>query len=139
MSFKDFVCTLSFEAGPGLTEGAVINYKEVVCHYRGISSSSRQNVPLFIYSFHTQKAYCRAYDISPVQARVCQSYGDGKDSSCPGSLGHCNYFLNEGYSVKQMGLLWPSFFWVFFPGRALHSGAKIKYPVFIFSIGRGYV
>ncbi len=86
VSFKDFVCTLSFEAGPGLTEGSVINYKEVVCHYQGTSSSSRQNVPLFIYSFHTQKAYCRAYDISPVQARVCQSDGGGKDSSYPGGL-----------------------------------------------------
>ena len=91
--YKGFACTLFFGPGQGATEGSVIDYKEIACRYANASTSSGQNVPYFLYGFRSQKPYCRAYDISPVQAQVCQSYGGGKNY-CQTSLGYCDYFLN---------------------------------------------
>ena len=91
--YKDFMCNLHFGQGQGSTEGSVLNYQEITCSYSGAVTSSGQNVPMFIYGFRTQQPYCHAYEVSPVQTNVCQSYGGAKNY-CHSSLGYCDYFLN---------------------------------------------
>ncbi len=90
--YKDFKCYLNFAPGTN-SSGAVINYQEFSCRYSDTGTSSGQNVPAFIYSFYSHKPCCRAYEVSPVQTKVCQSYGGAKQR-CASSLVYCDYFLN---------------------------------------------